>query len=106
MACNDDAGVPVSRDRCPNYKKDASPNNLPTMCRSCVDKTHCYPAKKDDIEDDGSNADGRMCDKRILSAKPGSTLPNCQDCEMFDHCCSDTDKVDTGINANCIYSAP
>lgn len=52
MACNDDVSVPVTRDKCPNYKKDANQNSLPLACKSCADKAHCYPKKKDGAEDD------------------------------------------------------
>ena len=63
MACNDDAGVPVSGPRCPNYKKDGDPKNLPTMCKSCADKAHCYPAKKDGAEDSDDAASSKKVEK-------------------------------------------
>lgn len=63
MASNDDASIPVSGPRCPNYKKDTGPNNLPLMCKSCADKAHCYPKKKG--RDDGDEQ----------TATPVSTCP-------------------------------
>ncbi len=105
MADSDDSSVPVSGPRCPNYKKDAAgPNNLPTVCKSCADKAHCYPKKKDGAEDD----DGATSSKKVEKPTCQLYVPKSPDSSSYptNNCCRGRSCVGNYSSCRGWFTAP